>query len=102
MHSRASLGPEGSINMAADIRGIADEVFATIGTGHQIAPFTKRPGGLSLGEAYRVTALLNQKHEARGEKRLGRKIGFTNRQFGSNTRFMSRSGVTFMIPRCMS
>ena len=65
--------------MAADIRGIADEVFATIGTGHQIAPFTKRPGGLSLGEAYRVTALLNQKHEARGEKRLGRKIGFTNR-----------------------
>ena len=61
MHSRASLGPEGSINMAADIRGIADEVFATIGTGHQIAPFTKRPGGLSLGEAYRVTALSQSK-----------------------------------------
>jgi hypothetical protein len=27
--------------MAADIRAIADEVFATIGTGHQIAPFTE-------------------------------------------------------------
>ena len=65
--------------MAADIRAIADEVFATIGTGHQIAPFTSRPGGLSLGDAYHVTALLNRKHEARGEKRLGRKIGFTNR-----------------------
>jgi hypothetical protein len=57
--------------MAADIRGIADEVFATIGTGHQIAPFTKRPGGLSLGEAYRVTALLNQKHEARDRETPG-------------------------------
>jgi 2-oxo-3-hexenedioate decarboxylase len=65
--------------MAADIRAIADEVFATIGTGHQIAPFATRPGGLSLSEAYQVTALLNQKREARGEKRLGRKIGFTNR-----------------------
>jgi 2-oxo-3-hexenedioate decarboxylase len=65
--------------MAADIRAIADEVFSTIGTGHQISPFTSRPGGLSLGDAYHVTALLNRKHEARGEKRIGRKIGFTNR-----------------------
>ena len=102
MHSRASLGPEGLINMAADIRGIADEVFATIGTGHQIAPFTKRPGGLSLGEAYRVTALLNQKHEARGEKRLGRKIGFTNRTIWEQNKVYEPIGVTFMIPRCMS
>ena len=65
--------------MASDVRAIADEVFATIGTGHQISPFTSRPVGLSLGDAYHVTALLNRKHEARGEKRLGRKIGFTNR-----------------------
>jgi 2-oxo-3-hexenedioate decarboxylase len=96
------MGPEGLINMAADIRGIADEVFATIGTGHQIAPFTKRPGGLSLGEAYRVTALLNQKHEARGEKRLGRKIGFTNRTIWEQNKVYEPIGVTFMIPRCMS
>jgi 2-oxo-3-hexenedioate decarboxylase len=60
--------------MAADIRAIADEVFATIGTGRQISRFTSRPGGLSLGDAYQVTTLLNRKHEARGEKRLGRKI----------------------------
>ena len=65
--------------MASDVRAIADEVFATIGTRHQISPFTSRPDGLSLGDAYHVTALLNRKHEARGEKRLGRKIGFTNR-----------------------
>jgi 2-oxo-3-hexenedioate decarboxylase len=48
-------------------------------TGRQIAPFTSRPSGLTLDDAYRITALLNQKREARGEKRLGRKIGFTNR-----------------------
>jgi 2-oxo-3-hexenedioate decarboxylase len=57
----------------------ADEVFATIGTGRQIAPFTSRPGGLTLDGSYRVTALLNKRYEARGDKKLGRKIGFTNR-----------------------
>lgn len=35
--------------------------------------------GLTLDDAYRVTALLNRRREAGGEKRLGRKIGFTNR-----------------------
>jgi 2-keto-4-pentenoate hydratase len=65
--------------MAADIQAVADEVFATIGTGHQISPFTSRPAGLTLDDGYRVTALLDRRREARGEKRLGRKIGFTNR-----------------------
>jgi 2-oxo-3-hexenedioate decarboxylase len=65
--------------MAADIQAIADEVFATIGTGRQISPFTSRPAGLTLDEAYRVIAVLNRKQEARGDKRVGRKIGFTNR-----------------------
>jgi 2-oxo-3-hexenedioate decarboxylase len=65
--------------MPADIHAIADEVFAFIGTGHQISPFTSRPAGLTLDEAYKVTALLDQKRQARGEKPLGRKIGFTNR-----------------------
>ena len=65
--------------MAADIDAIADEIFTTIGTGRQISPFTSRPAGLTLDDGYRVTALLNRRREARGEKRLGRKIGFTNR-----------------------
>jgi 2-oxo-3-hexenedioate decarboxylase len=64
--------------MAADIHAVADEVFATIGTGRQISAFTSRPAGLTLDDGYRVTALLNRQHEARGHKRLGRKIGFTN------------------------
>jgi 2-oxo-3-hexenedioate decarboxylase len=63
----------------SDIAAIADEVFAALGTGRQIAPFTSRGPGLTLDDAYRITALLNQMREARGERRLGRKIGFTNR-----------------------
>ena len=65
--------------MTVDVHAIADEVFATSGTGRQISPFTSRPAGLTLDDAYRVTALLDRRREARGEKRLGRKIGFTNR-----------------------
>jgi 2-oxo-3-hexenedioate decarboxylase len=65
--------------MTADLHAIADEIFAGLGTGRQVTPFTARPAGLSLDDAYRVSALLNRKREARGEKRLGRKIGFTNR-----------------------
>lgn len=61
------------------IEAIADEVFATIGTGQQIAPFSARPGGLNLEEARRVPPLLRQKFIARGETIVGRKIGFTNR-----------------------
>ena len=63
----------------ADLSAIAAEIFAILGAGRQIAPFTSGDPGLTLDDAYRITALLNQKREARGERRLGRKIGFTNR-----------------------
>jgi 2-oxo-3-hexenedioate decarboxylase len=63
----------------ADIHAIADEVFGIIDTGRQTSTFTSRVEGLTLDDGYRVAALLNRKREARGEKRLGRKIGFTNR-----------------------
>jgi 2-keto-4-pentenoate hydratase len=65
--------------MTADLQAIADEILATLGTGRQLSPFTARPAGLTLDDAYRVTALLNRRRQARGEKPLGRKIGFTNR-----------------------
>ena len=64
---------------SADLDAIAAEVFATLGAGRQIAPFTSRPAGLPLGAAYRVSAKLNALRERRGERRRGRKIGFTNR-----------------------
>jgi 2-oxo-3-hexenedioate decarboxylase len=62
-----------------DIAAIAAEIFATLGTAGQIAPFTSRPAGLSIDDAYRVSAALHAMRQARGEKPLGRKIGFTNR-----------------------
>jgi 2-oxo-3-hexenedioate decarboxylase len=49
--------------------------------GHwQIPNFSTRPGGLTLAQAYRVTALLRAAFEARGETITGRKIGLTNRE----------------------
>jgi 2-keto-4-pentenoate hydratase len=75
--------PAGLAQAPADIQAIAAEIEAALGTGRQIAPFTARPAGLTVGEAYRVSALLNGRREARGEKRRGRKIGFTNRTIWS-------------------
>lgn len=63
----------------AHVEAVAAEVFATLGSGRQIAPFSARPAGLTLEEASRVAPLLRQKLIARGEKMIGRKIGFTNR-----------------------
>jgi len=63
----------------ADIEAIAAEVFATLGSGRQITPFSARPDGLTLDEANRIALLLRQKFIARGETIVGRKIGFTNR-----------------------
>jgi 2-keto-4-pentenoate hydratase len=64
---------------AVEIRTIASEVFATLGSGGNIPPFSARPGGLTVADAYRITPLIQQMFEARGAKVLGRKIGFTNR-----------------------
>jgi 2-keto-4-pentenoate hydratase len=63
----------------AGIESVAAEILALLGTGRQIAPFSARPAGLTLEVAYRVSAALNAMRKARGEKPLGRKIGFTNR-----------------------
>jgi 2-keto-4-pentenoate hydratase len=75
--------PAGLAQGPADIQAIAAEIDTTLRTGRQIAPFTARPAGLTVDEAYRVSALLNGRREARGEKRRGRKIGFTNRTIWS-------------------
>lgn len=64
---------------AKNIEAIAAEVVATLDSGRQIAPFSHRPGGLTIDEAYRAMALLARAFEARGETLVGRKIGFTNR-----------------------
>jgi 2-oxo-3-hexenedioate decarboxylase len=63
---------------APDVARIAGDVSAALASKKQIAPFSSRPGGLSLGDAYRVAPLLRRAFEVRGEKITGRKIGFTN------------------------
>jgi 2-oxo-3-hexenedioate decarboxylase len=62
-----------------DIRDIANEAFAALGTGRQIAPFSARCPDFGLKDAYRVAAAVRAQRTARGERPVGRKIGFTNR-----------------------
>jgi len=47
--------------------------------GRQITPFSSRDPAFDLADAYRITPVVRGLREARGEKVLGRKIGFTNR-----------------------
>jgi 2-oxo-3-hexenedioate decarboxylase len=61
------------------IEDIAEKVFTVLETGRQIAPFSAANPDFSLNEAYRITAAVRAKREARGERPIGRKIGFTNR-----------------------
>lgn len=65
--------------MAADVAAIAGEALAAIDSGRQLAPFSARYPGFDLDDGYRVTAAMRGKRLARGERVLGRKIGFTNR-----------------------
>ena len=58
---------------------IASEAFAALGDARQIPPFSSRPEGLSVEDAYRVTPLVRRMYEAQGARVVGRKIGFTNR-----------------------
>jgi 2-oxo-3-hexenedioate decarboxylase len=63
-----------------DVQAVAGDVFASLSRHRQIPTFSSRPGGLTLDQAYQVMALLRVGFEARGEKIVGRKIGFTNRE----------------------
>jgi 2-oxo-3-hexenedioate decarboxylase len=64
---------------ADKIAAIAGEAFAVLGSGQQIAPFSARWPAFSQEDAYQVTAAVRDLRAARGERPLGRKIGFTNR-----------------------
>lgn len=64
--------------IALDARSVAAEALSVLGQGRQISPFSSRDPAFSLDEAYKVTPIVRQMREARGEKVLGRKIGFTN------------------------
>lgn len=58
---------------------IAEELLAVLGSGKQVTPFSSRDAGFGMAEAYDVVSKLHGLRKARGEKPVGRKIGFTNR-----------------------
>jgi 2-oxo-3-hexenedioate decarboxylase len=62
-----------------DLQDIAKEVLEVLGTGRQLDPFSKVYPDFGLKDAYNVTAAVRAQREARGERPIGRKIGFTNR-----------------------
>jgi 2-oxo-3-hexenedioate decarboxylase len=62
-----------------DHQDIAGKVFAVLGTGRQLAPFSDAYPNFGLKDAYRVAAVVRAQREARGERPIGRRIGFTNR-----------------------
>src|SRR5262249_17958927 len=66
-----------------DHEAIATEALAAMDRARQIAPFSVRYPGLSLDDAYRISARLCALRTARGERVIGRKIGFTNRTIWS-------------------
>jgi 2-oxo-3-hexenedioate decarboxylase len=63
----------------AEHDAIAAEALAAIDAARPLAPFSLRHPGLTLDDAYRISARLCALRTARGERVIGRKIGFTNR-----------------------
>ena len=61
------------------VLAIAAEACDAFANHRQVAPFAARYPGFELDQAYAVTAELRRLRQQRGEKFVGRKIGFTNR-----------------------
>jgi hypothetical protein len=61
-----------------DHEAIAAEALVAIDDARQITPFSARYPSLTLDDAYRVSARLCELRTTRGERAIGRKIGFTN------------------------
>jgi 2-keto-4-pentenoate hydratase len=57
---------------------IADEVFGMMVEPGEVQPFTDRFAAFGLEDAYQIVNEIRRQREARGERVVGRKIGFTN------------------------
>lgn len=57
---------------------IADEVFGTMVRPREVSPFSDRFTGYGLEDAYAIVNKVRRWREARGDRVVGRKIGFTN------------------------
>jgi 2-oxo-3-hexenedioate decarboxylase len=58
---------------------IATELLAALDGNSMVGTITGRDPGFDADAAYRVTAAILRRRRARGEKPIGRKVGFTNR-----------------------
>ncbi len=63
----------------ATIEAYAAELLGAYDAGHQITPISDRDPAFDAETAYRVAHKIAALREARGERQVGRKIGFTNR-----------------------
>src|SRR6202041_2551597 len=70
---------QGRTRRPMNLHDIAKDVLEVLGTGRQLDPFSKSYPAFGLKDAYNVTAAVRAEREARGERPIGRKIGFTNR-----------------------
>jgi 2-oxo-3-hexenedioate decarboxylase len=59
-------------------QAIAADILAAFNECRQIAPLSGTSSGLTLDLAYEVAAAVRQMRQERGERPIGRKIGFTN------------------------
>ncbi len=65
--------------MTAIAAAIAHELLTARAHSTPLPPYTSLPHGLSVEEAYDISAEVLKLRRARGERAVGRKIGFTNR-----------------------
>ena len=71
---------KGRMTLDADqVEHIAQEAVSALDGARQIAPFAPRFPGFEATNAYRVAAAVRRLRQERGERVVGRKIGFTNR-----------------------
>ncbi|MCZ0964113.1 2-keto-4-pentenoate hydratase [Paracoccus benzoatiresistens] len=61
-----------------DDADLAHEILGALFERRQIPLLTSRPGGLAMDRAYRLSTLIETARARRGERPIGRKIGFTN------------------------
>ena len=64
---------------AVDIRSLAREMLVALDTATLVTPPSQRYRALTFADAYAVAAEESRVRQERGDRRVGRKIGYTNR-----------------------
>ncbi len=67
------------MNETMSIEGLSEELISLLGTERQVTPFSRRFRRFGLADAYAIVDRVGKLRLDRGEKPIGRKIGFTNR-----------------------